>query len=62
VTQDETASNPGPQFETTFINNFRIISHGPSPNFVVHDTLHLTFNDNGELTAEVVNSSVDCQG
>jgi hypothetical protein len=62
VTQDETASNPGPQFEMTFINNFRIISHGPSPNFAAHDTVHVTFNNNGDLTATVVNSSVECQG
>ena len=62
VTQAQTTDNPGPQFETTFINNFRIISHGTSSNFTVHDTVHLTFNNNGDLTATVSNGSADCQG
>src|SRR5438132_8728108 len=50
VTQDETSTNSEGQFESTFINNFRIISHGSSANFTVHDTVHVTFNANGELT------------
>ena len=62
VTQDETSTNSEGQFESTFINNFRIISHGSSANFTVHDTVHVTFNANGDLTATVANGSVECQG
>ena len=62
VTQDATEDSPGPQFDSTFINNFRIISHGTSSNYTAHDTVHVTFNANGDLTAVVANDSVECQG
>jgi hypothetical protein len=63
VTQEtDTDNGPGPQFEFTFVNNFKIISQGTTPNFLVHDTVHVTVNNNGEITAEVTNSSVECRG
>jgi hypothetical protein len=49
------------QFSDTFINNFRIIGQGPGNNYLVHQTFHITFNANGELTAFVDNFSVDCK-
>jgi len=49
------------QFETTFINNFRIIGQGPGNNFTVHETLHITINANGTATATVVNTTTDCK-
>jgi hypothetical protein len=48
-------------FETTFVNNFRIIGHGLDNNLLVHTTFHVTVNANGEVTAEVVNTSVECR-
>ena len=49
-------------FETTRVNNFRIIGQGPVDNLLVHATIHTTINANGEVTAEVVQESVTCQG
>jgi hypothetical protein len=48
-------------FEFTFINNFKIIGPGPDNNLLVHQTVHVTMNANGEITAVVDNISVDCQ-
>jgi hypothetical protein len=61
---DQTITDNGPdqQFEFTFVNNFKMVSPGTTANFMVHDTVHLTVNDNGVVTAEVVNSSADCCG
>ncbi len=49
------------QSELTFINNFRIIGQGPGNNYLVHVTNHITFNANGVLTADVLNTSVECK-
>jgi hypothetical protein len=62
-TQDTSTDNgPGPQFDFTFVNNFKMISQGTTANYLVHDTIHVTVNSNGEVTAEVVNSTVECRG
>jgi hypothetical protein len=58
VTADLTDGAPQ---EFTFINNFRIVGQGPDNNLLVHQTIHITVNANGELTAEVVNTSVECR-
>jgi hypothetical protein len=63
VTQDTLTDNgPGPQFEFTFVNNFNIVSRGTTPNFMVHETVHVTVNNNGVLTAEVMNTRIECRG
>ena len=49
------------QFTATSINNFRIIGQGPGNNLLIHSTIHITVNANGEVTAEVNNSSVECK-
>jgi hypothetical protein len=59
VTQDEFNAKVGT--EETFINNFRIVGQGPGNNYLVHETFHITFNDNGVPTAYVDNFSVDCR-
>jgi hypothetical protein len=51
----------GPTFTDTFVNNFRIIGQGNDNNLLVHQTVHVTFNANGELTALVENTSVECR-
>jgi hypothetical protein len=62
-TQDTSTDNgPGPLFEFTFVNNFKMISRGTTANYLVHDTIRLTVNSNGEVTADVVNSSEECRG
>lgn len=45
----------------TMINNFRIIGQGPGNNLLMHMTIHVTVNANGEQTAEVDLSSYDCK-
>jgi hypothetical protein len=51
----------GPSLADTFVNNFKIIGQGPDNNLLVHQTIHLTINANGELTAEVLNESIECR-
>ena len=48
-------------FNTTFVNNFRIIGQGPGNNFLVHETFHVTINANGVLTAETDNLKIECK-
>ena len=45
----------------TMINNFRIIGQGPGNNVLMHMTIHVTMNANGEQTAQVDLSSQDCK-
>lgn len=51
----------GAPLENTFVNNFRWIGPGPGNNLLVHATIHITVNANGDVTAEVVNTTVDCK-
>lgn len=61
VTRDETNVTSGGAFETTFVNNFRMIGQGPGNNLLVHSTVHVTVNANGDVTATVSNVSVECK-
>jgi len=49
------------QANLTYVNNFRIIGQGPGNNYLVHETLHLTFNANGTVTVVHDNFSIACQ-
>ena len=49
------------EFNTTFVNNFRIIGQGPGNNFLVHETAHITINADGKLTANHDNLSAECK-
>jgi hypothetical protein len=46
----------------TFTNVFGLISTGSSPNFVVTETLHMTVNADGTMTANVARFSITCNG
>jgi predicted extracellular nuclease len=48
------------QAELTFVNNFRIIGQGPGNNYLVHETMHVTFNANGVVTVTHDNLSAQC--
>ncbi len=50
----------GNSFNFSVEVNSRLVTSGPNNNQKAHLTLHFTFA-NGELTSEVINSSVDCQ-
>ena len=63
VSQSESTSNgPGAQSETTIVANYLLISEGTAPNYDMHQTMHITMNDNGEVTAVVDNTTVECRG
>ena len=61
VTQEEDSlpiTNGAAEF--TFVNNFRIIGSGPDNNLQVHQVTHVTVNANGDVTSEILKTSVDC--
>jgi hypothetical protein len=65
VTRDETYVPPGApgEFrETTFVNRFHIVSSGPSDNSLLDATIHVTFNANGEPTADLERVEIKCAG
>ena len=45
----------------SFVNNFRIVGQGPGNNYLVHETMHLTFNADGTLTVSHDNFSAECK-
>lgn len=45
----------------TYIDNFRLIGEGTGNNYLLHETFHITVNANGEVTADVLNYSVECK-
>jgi hypothetical protein len=47
--------------EFTFVNNFNVIGQGPGNNFLIHETVHVTFLADGTVTANVDNFSVKCK-
>ena len=49
------------QANVTSVNNFRLISHGPGDNYLVHETMHITFNAHGIVTVNFDNLSIDCK-
>jgi hypothetical protein len=54
VTRSEEYLPPGEVREFTSVNRFYLISAGPSDNLQETATLHVTFNANGEPTAELI--------
>jgi hypothetical protein len=59
--QTHTIDHSTPALETTFRLDIRVIGQGPANNFSVQVTMHITINANGEVTANVVNTSFECQ-
>jgi len=49
------------QFTDTFVSNFRIIGQGSGNNYLVHQTVHITYDANGVVTASVDNLSIECK-
>ena len=49
------------QYQSTYVNNFRIIGQGPGNNLLVQEIAHFTINANGTLTVYVDNFSADCK-
>jgi hypothetical protein len=62
VTRNEAYIPPGGLRETTFIDRFYFVSPGPSDNMLATTTIHVTFNANGEPTAELFRLDIKCAG
>lgn len=58
----QTVSNvngPAPVIET-YVNNFELIGLGAAPDFTLHQTMRVTINANGEVTAEFDHLTTRC--
>jgi hypothetical protein len=62
VTLDEfSGSLTNGQYQETFVNRFDFLGQGSAPNFLEHETAHVTINANGTVTANFGNFSVSCK-
>jgi hypothetical protein len=61
VTQESLHGAAGQALTQTLVINFRLIGQGSAANFMIHQVAHLTINANGELTAQVGSTEVDCR-
>jgi opacity protein-like surface antigen len=48
------------QFVDTFVNNFYLVGTAGAPTYLVHETFHITFNANGDVTASVDHMRITC--
>jgi hypothetical protein len=48
-------------YAETYVNNFRIIGQGPGNNFLVHENMRITIDENGVVTVVHDNFSVECK-
>jgi hypothetical protein len=55
------SSAPGADLTFSYVNNFRMIGRGPGNNLMVHETVHVTVNAQGAMTASVDNYRVTCR-
>lgn len=58
--QTHTIDHSTPALETTLMLDIRVIGQGSANNFLLHVTMHMTINANGEVTANVVNTGIEC--
>ncbi|HEX8500934.1 MAG TPA: hypothetical protein VF659_10120 [Pyrinomonadaceae bacterium] len=56
-----TFQSDGATTEFTVIVNVGFVGPGPGNNMLVHNVLHNTFNNNGELTSSQSNFNADCK-
>jgi hypothetical protein len=62
VTQDHTINSAALPYEYTMINNYHIIGQGQATNMDLHETLHVTINANGDVSASVSDYDFACHG
>jgi hypothetical protein len=63
TTSNETINdNDGPQYETTVIQNVKLITQGPALNYFLQIVFHVTINANGQTTSTVDEAKVQCRG
>jgi hypothetical protein len=61
VMQEHFNSSAGETISETFVNNFRLIGPGRGNDLLVHQAVHVTTNANGDVTADVFNSRIQCR-
>jgi hypothetical protein len=49
------------QSRETFVNRFDFIGQGSAPNFITHETSHVTVNANGTITITFDNFTASCK-
>ena len=61
VTQEHTVSGAPLPYTETMINNYHIIGQGKATNLDLHETVHITVNANGEVSAWVTDYNFSCK-
>jgi len=55
-----TSTSTGGKNEFTFINSFHLISAGAGSNLLLHETVHVTVDKTGAITADVTEIVAEC--
>lgn len=61
VTQEHTVSGAPLPYTETMINNYHIIGQGQATNMDLHETVHITVNENGQVSAWVTDYNFSCK-
>jgi hypothetical protein len=61
LTRDITVFSPAGGSTSTFINRFHLVGTAGAPTYLVKQTVHVTVNAAGDVTAVVDRSSVTCR-
>jgi hypothetical protein len=61
VTQEHTVSGAPLPYSETMINNYHIVGQGQATNMDLHETVHITVNANGEVSAWVTDYNFSCK-
>ena len=62
VSSYQAVMNGGFPYTSTFINNYHVIGQGQATDGDLHETVHVTVNANGDVTAWVTDYNFDCKG
>jgi len=62
VSSYQTVTNGDLPYTSTFINNYHVIGQGTATNGDLHETVHVTVDANGVVTAWVTDYNFDCKG
>lgn len=62
VTQDHIVSNVPLPYTETSTNSYHIIGQGQATNMDLHETVHVTVDANGRVSAWVTDYNFECQG
>jgi hypothetical protein len=61
VNRYDTVTSFNGQSKQSIADNFRLIGQGPGNNLLMHHTLHITVNSNGDLTVTIDDFWVECK-